>query len=105
MGTTTNSNSGSLQYFISDTGCPNDASYISDEETCEEAAAALDFGEIRKSFSNSRKLRGCYVKRNRVFFNRATSSTSANGRQSLCMTPGTTNVEDDSNDVEEDSTD
>lgn len=75
-----------LQFVKSQTGeCSNGDSYITDEATC--AQAAEFFGKrLRKAFTNARRIRGCYAKNNRFYFNEATTLTDSRpSRKSICI--------------------
>jgi len=58
---------------------------IEDEETCGLAAESLGL-ELKRVFSNQRRVRGCYVHRNRAYFNENTSrSQPQGGRSVICL--------------------
>merc|ERR1712187_711289 len=58
---------------------------IEDEESCGLAAETLGL-ELKRVFSNARRVRGCYVQRNRVYFNENTArSQPQGGRSVICL--------------------
>jgi len=73
---------GELECFRSSQACETP---ITDEEIC--GLAAETFGmELKRVISNRRRVRGCYVHKNAVYFNENTSrSQPQGGRQVLCM--------------------
>lgn len=76
--------SGEVQFFQSSQSCSG-GSHITDEEICEIAAEELGLN-LRRVIHTNRRVRGCYSKGNKVFFNENTSqSTPRGGRQSICM--------------------
>jgi len=83
--TTTNSNSGNSQFYESATGsCPT-GSYLRDEDLC--IAAGQKFGyELRRSFFNRQRTRGCYVRNGHLYFNRAAQleEPTTSARRSIC---------------------
>jgi len=75
------------EFFISLTGsCPN-KQYIIEREMCEDYAEQSGL-DLRRVFKSSNQLRGCYIFRNKVFFNRDTTLTNPStksSRKSICM--------------------
>merc|ERR1712062_619904 len=73
---------GELECFRSSQACQTP---ITDEEICGLAAETLGM-ELSRVISSRRRVRGCYVHNNKVFFNENTSrSQPKGGRQVLCM--------------------
>jgi len=73
---------GELECFRSSQACQTP---ITDEEICGLAAETLGM-ELSRVISSRRRVRGCYVHNNKVFFNENTSrSQPQGGRQVLCM--------------------
>lgn len=73
--------------FVSENGaCPSGSKHIETLEDCEEAAEFMGFTRVR-AFRKSTRLRGCYVFRNRAWFNRDDSLTQPNqtARKSVCV--------------------
>jgi len=74
--------------FVSENGaCPSGSKHIETREDCEEAAEFMGLTRRVKAFRKSTRLRGCYVFRNRAWFNRDNSLTQPNqtARKSVCV--------------------
>lgn len=77
-----------IQFFRSSNGSCAGGAYITDVEMCERAGETLGL-EMARAFSNRDRLRGCYAKGSRLFFNADASSIRAGGRRtSVCMKSG-----------------
>jgi len=74
-----------ISFYESSTGsCPS-GTYITSKAECLIAAETLDL-PFRKAFSNPRRPRGCYVFKERVFYNRNPSlTTTSRRRRSICI--------------------
>jgi lysophospholipase L1-like esterase len=74
--------------FVSENGsCPPTSNYVSKLADCREASNSLGFSRV-KSFRNPNRLRGCYVFRNRAWFNRDTTAVeqpNQTNRKSVCV--------------------
>jgi len=74
------------RYMKSSSGsCPEGTSYITEEDKCVEAAEFMGL-ELERTFSNSRRPRGCYTRKGKAFFNRNERfTTRSSQRKSICI--------------------
>jgi len=77
-----------MQFVQSLSGsCSGGDSYITTRDLCWFAAESLNL-EVGFAFNNARRVRGCYMKNGKIFFNRATRFTDAStssSRKSVCL--------------------